>query len=166
MLRSNLFFSAAAYRRRIKCPVEFALGIVRGLEGMVSTTQLAQDLAGLGQNLFHPPTVKGWAGGRHWIDSATLVGSHNLALALLRGSGPYAANLDPWAVAQEHGCSTDESAARFLLGLFLQGDLEPDVRDALLKTLQTPADGNAADRGGKLRVFAHVVATLPEFHLA
>ena len=33
VLSSNLFFSETAYRKRIKSPVDFALGIVRGLEG-------------------------------------------------------------------------------------------------------------------------------------
>ena len=163
MLRSNLFFSPAAYRRRTKCPVEFALGIVKPLEEVVSTTQLAQDLAGIGQNLYHPPTMKGWTGGRHWINSATMVGRYNLALALMRGSGPYADKLNPRAVAKKHGFSTPESAARFLLDLFLQGDLGPDVRDALLKKIQTPAGDDPA---GTLRRFAHEIVTLPEFHLA
>ena len=164
MLRSNLFFSRAAYRRRIKCPVEFALGIVKALEGTVSTTQLAQDLAGLGQNLYYPPTFKGWIGGRHWINSATMIGRHNVATALLQGSGPYADKLNPWAVAQKHGCSTPEAGARFLLELFLQNDLEPSVHDTLMK-----AAGAAAGAGGPeggMRRFAHAVVTLGEFHLA
>ena len=37
VLSSNLFFSDTAYRKRIKPPVDFALGIVRGLEGHVGT---------------------------------------------------------------------------------------------------------------------------------
>ena len=74
MLRSNLFFSEAAYRRRVKGPVEFAVGIVRGLEGLVPTERLGADLAALGQNLYHPPTTLGWQGGRHWINEATLIG--------------------------------------------------------------------------------------------
>ena len=164
MLRSNLFFSRAAYRRRIKCPVEFALGIVKGLEGMVPTMQLAQDLAGLGQNLYYPPTFKGWTGGRHWIDSATMVGRHNVASALLQGSGPYADKLNPWAVAQKHGCSTPEAGARFLLELFVQNDLEPNVHDTLMKAAQTAA-GAGGPEGG-MRRFAHAVVTLGEFHLA
>jgi len=166
MLRSNLFFSSSAYCRRIKCPVEFALGIVKGLEGMVSTTRLAHDLAGLGQNLYHPPTVKGWTGGRHWINSATMVGRYNLASALLQGSGPYADELSPPGVAQKHGRSTFESAARFLVGLFLQDDLDSNVYDTLLKTAQTADGAGNDDPAGLLRRFAHAVITLPEFHLA
>lgn len=160
MLRSNLFFSVAAYRRRIKSPTEFALGIAKALESTVSTTLLAKDIAGLGQNLYHPPTVNGWAGGRHWIDSAAIVGRENLAWAMLRGSDPYGKKLNPWAVAQRHGCSTFESAARFMLDLFLQGDVDPGVYGKLTQTAQE------ADLEKRMRSFAHAAATLPEFHLA
>jgi len=163
MLRSNLFFSPAAYRRRIKCPVEFALGIVKGLDAMVSTTQLADDLAGLGQNLYYPPTVKGWTGGRYWIDSAATIGRYNLAAALLRGSGPYADKLNPWAVAQRYGCSTPETASRLLADLFLQDGVDANVYNVLIEATQTA--GGAGPEGG-MRRFAHAVVTLPEFHLA
>ena len=166
MLRSNLFFSQAAYRRRIKNPVEFAMGIIKALEGVVSTTQLAQDLAGLGQNLYNPPTVNGWAGGRHWIDSATIVGRSNLALELLKGSGPYGDKLNPWLIANKLGYSTLKSAALLLLDLFLQSDLAPDVYKTVFKTLQSPSGIGSDDKEATLRHFAHTVITLPEFHLA
>lgn len=166
MLRSNLFFSHAAYRRRIKSPVEFAVGIVQDLEGVVSTTQLAEDLAGLGQNLYNPPTANGWAGGRYWIDSATLTGRSNLACSLLQGSGPYSDKLNPWALANKHGCSTLQSAAKLLLDLFLQSDLAPDVRKSILKTVQATSGSSIDDPEETLRLFAHTVVTLPEFQLA
>jgi len=165
MLRSNLFFSRAAYRRRIKSPVEFALGIVKAMEGIVSTTQLAQDLANIGQNLYNPPTANGWTGGRNWIDSASLVGRSNLALALLQGSEPYGNKLNPRSLADKHGCSTLNSARQFLLDLFLQSDLAPNVNDSLLKTLQSPT-GSSDNIDATLRCFAHTVVTLPEFQLA
>ena len=166
MLRSNLFFSPAAYRRRIKCPVEFAAGIIRGLEGVVSTTELAQDLANIGQNLCYPPTVKGWAGGKHWINNATMIGRYNLASVLLSDSGPYASKLNPSGIAQKYGFSTLESEAQFMLDLFLQGNLDSDVYDTMLKATkkETSNDGNKIE--DEIRHFAHTVITLPEFHLA
>jgi uncharacterized protein (DUF1800 family) len=166
MLRSNLFFSEAAYRRRIKCPVEFALGMVKGLEGRVSTAQLGQDLAALGQNLCYPPTVKGWPRGRHWINRTTLLGRSNLALALVAGSEPYGQGLDALAVARKYGHADGDSAAGFLLDLFLQGDLQPDVRQALLETAEPSAAPNGSDPSRRLRQLAHAVFTLPEFQLA
>ncbi|MCP4259249.1 MAG: DUF1800 domain-containing protein [Planctomycetes bacterium] len=166
MLRSNLFFSQAAYRRRIKSPVEFSLGIVKALEGIVSTTQLAQDIAGLGQNLYNPPTANGWVGGRHWIDSATLTGRSNLALELLQGSEPYGDKINPWALAKKHGCSTLKSAANLLLDVFLQNDFASDVYESILKTAQAASGNNRDDEDTTLRRFAHTLVTLPEFQLA
>jgi hypothetical protein len=166
MLRSNLFFSQVAYRQRIKSPVEFAVGIIKALEEIVSTTQLSQDLANLGQNLYNPPTVNGWIGGQYWIDSATLVGRNNLALALLQGSGPYGDELNPWALANNHRCSTLKSAAHFLLDLLLQSDLAPDVYNTVLKIVQSPSESDNDDPEEMLRHFAHAVVTLPEFQLA
>jgi uncharacterized protein (DUF1800 family) len=144
VLRSNLFFSAGAYRQRMKSPVEFALGIVKGLEETVPTPPLAEALARLGQNLLHPPTAKGWSGGQSWINHATLSGRHNLAAALLKGDGAFEGKLNPAAVAGKHG-----SGARFFLDLFLQGDAEP--------TSVSNADARRA---------AYAVITLPEFQLA
>lgn len=166
MLRSNLFFSRAAYRQKIKCPVEFAVGLVRALEAMVSTTNLAEDAAGLGQDLCHPPTVKGWMGGRHWINPATVAGRHNLSQSLLHGGQRYGDKADPWTVVRKHGCTTPQSAARFLLDLFVQGDVEPGIREALLANV--PAVATNGDDGPKaaLRDFAYAMTTLPEFHLA
>lgn len=166
MLRSNLFFSKAAYRQRIKSPIEFALGIVQALEGVVSTTQLAQDMAGLGQNLYNPPTANGWAGGRNWIDSATLTGRSNLALALLKGSEPYGNKLNPRALANKHSCTTLKSATKLLLDLFLQSDLAPNVNESILKTLQSSSEIGSDDEKATLRRFTHTVVTLPEFQLA
>jgi len=159
MLRSNLFFSPCAYRQKVKSPVEFAVGIVSALEGMVSTTQLAEDVARLGQALCRPPTVRGWSGGRDWIDSITLTRRHNLSLSLLQGEGPYGGRLNPWALAQRNGCATVESAAQLLLDLFLQNDVASDVRESLLQTVRDNAPTESLDR------LTQSLVTLPEYHL-
>ncbi len=155
MLRSNLFFAPQSYRRRVKSPVEYAVGIVTALETIVSTTQLAKDVAGLGQSLYRPPTVNGWSGGRHWINTATMIGRHNLVTALLDTDGPYGGKVDPWALAQRHGHSTLESASQFLVDLLVQGELPESVR---------PEDNG--DPNSALRGFARAVMTQPEFQLA
>jgi len=164
MLRSNLFFSPAACWQRIKSPVEFALGIVQGMEAGVSTMQLGRDLAGLGQNLLNPPTVKGWAGGTNWINPATLVGRANLARNLLRGSGVYGDKLNPWAVAVRHGHNDPESAGRFLRDLLLQGELSPDQWESLAKEAALDREAKATETAA--RRLALALVNLPEFQLA
>jgi uncharacterized protein (DUF1800 family) len=166
MLRSNWFFSPASYRRRVKGPIEFALGIIRGLEELVPTAPLGQDLAALGQNLYHPPGIKGWDGGRAWINRSTLLGRSNLALSMLAGAGPYGEKLDPWAVARNRGFAAAAAAGQFLLDLFLQGDAEPQVAETLLTSVARPAAAADGDAGRWLRELAHGVVCLPEFQLA
>jgi uncharacterized protein (DUF1800 family) len=162
ILRSNLFFSPVAYRRRIKSPVEFALGIVRGLEKTVPTVRLGSDLSHLGQNLYHPPTASGWEGGRRWINAATLLGRSNLAGTLLASKGPYKGKLDPAGIAKKYNRSTPQSATKLLIDLFLQGDISEETRASLLKTVPPAKGGNSSQ---PLRELAHRVVTLPEFHL-
>ena len=79
VLSSNLFFSPLVYRTRVKSPVDFVLNIVRGLEGRIGTTALAVALEQLGQSVFAPPSVKGWDGGRTWLNGQTLLFRQNLA---------------------------------------------------------------------------------------
>jgi uncharacterized protein (DUF1800 family) len=166
LLRSNLFFSPVAYRQRIKSPVEFALGIVKGLEELVATAELGQHLAALGQNLYDPPTIKGWQGGRTWINRVTLLDRLRLAGALLAPSGPYGGKLDPAAVAQKHGSAAPAAAGQFLLDLWLQGDVEPEVAQRVLPPAQLSAEQDKGGPGESLRQSAYEVLCLPEFQLA
>ncbi|MFA6543886.1 MAG: DUF1800 domain-containing protein [Limisphaerales bacterium] len=162
ILRSNLFFSQAAYRQKIKSPVEFALSIVRPLGGVVGTTRLGADLADLGMDLYQPPTMTGWAGHRYWINRFTLVGRSRLAQALLSSSGPYESKVDPMSAAGRHGQTTPEAASQFLIDLFLQGDVPAEARQAAKATAQT----GPGDPGERIRQTCGLIASLPEFHLA
>jgi uncharacterized protein (DUF1800 family) len=164
MLRSKRFFSSAAYRQRIKSPVEFALGIVRPLEAMVPTAPLAGGLAVLGQDLCQPPTAKGWAGGQAWITTATLIARHNLAVALLCGAEPYGDKLDPLATVKKHGQDSADTAGKLLVDLFLQGDVGAEARGVFRASAKAGADDAAT--GASLRALVQQIATLPEFQLA
>ena len=88
ILRSELFFSDANIASRISSPVEFLVGAVRSLEILEkppSTLILAEWCTRLGQDLFHPPNVGGWNGGRNWLTSRTIVARSNFAAALVAG---------------------------------------------------------------------------------
>ena len=57
----------------IKSPTDLVIGSVRLLGLPVpEKTQLVRMMQGLGQILFDPPNVKGWAGGESWITTYTL----------------------------------------------------------------------------------------------
>jgi uncharacterized protein (DUF1800 family) len=162
MLRSNLFYSPLAYRQRVKSPVEYAVGIIRPLEATPPTLPLAEHLAQLGQDLYHPPTVNGWTGGKHWINAATMVGRANLAAALLAAEGAYAGKLDVAAAARKYGHDGLSAAAEFLSALLLQDDVEQSIRDHLTSHLPSGTDAPLADR---LRDIAHQLVACAEFQV-
>jgi hypothetical protein len=87
VLGSRLFFSAHAYRRRVKWPVEAALGAVRSaITARVPLADVVDPLAKMGQALFAPPNVKGWRTGTDWLNSATLLARNNFAEKVAVGS--------------------------------------------------------------------------------
>jgi uncharacterized protein (DUF1800 family) len=86
LFRSRLFFSRHAFLRRVKGPVEFVLGAVQSAwPGPASPADLALALEKMGQTLFAPPNVKGWPGGRDWINTSTLLARHNFAEQVAMG---------------------------------------------------------------------------------
>jgi|GEM_PF-549322 len=87
MLGSRLFFSEHAYRKRVKWPVEYALGAIRAAApGRVPLGDVLDPLAKMGQVLFAPPNVKGWRTGTDWLNSATLLARNNFAETLAMGA--------------------------------------------------------------------------------
>jgi uncharacterized protein (DUF1800 family) len=173
MLRSNLFFSEHAYRARVKSPTDFALGVIRGLDGRMGTIALAQALENLGQKLFAPPSVKGWDAGQAWINSTTLLNRQNLALALTSTEDQrFGRRTDPAALAKRLGKEDDEHIVGFFVQLFLQGDLSPESRGSLneymKKTRSTPypvywSKNDVSEH--RVRALCHLVMAQPEFQL-
>jgi uncharacterized protein (DUF1800 family) len=69
----------------IKSPVDLVVGTLRALDFHVGDPlPLALVVAGLGQNLFSPPNVKGWPGGEAWINSSTLLARKQFAERIFR----------------------------------------------------------------------------------
>jgi uncharacterized protein (DUF1800 family) len=173
MLRSNLFFSPLAYRTKIKSPVEFALNIVRGLEGRIGASALAQALDELGQSLFYPPSVKGWDGGEAWLNGQTLLLRQNLTLAFTSTEDArFGRRADPAELVRRHGKKADGESAELFLQLFLQGDVPPESRSKLFNyradgdRRSIPAYWNQEDAADQhLRSLCRLVLTLPEFQL-
>ncbi len=173
MLRSNHFFAPERYRAKIKSPVEFVCGIVKGLEGSAGALPLAEALEGLGQVLFAPPSVKGWDGGPAWLNAQTLLGRNNLALALTSGEdNRFGTRCDPAAVIQKHEVKDDAAALKWLLSVFLQDDVPDAARERLTGYLATAKDvkyplyWSPTDVSNhRARAVAHLVLTLPEFQL-
>ena len=88
ILRSEVFFADSNIGNRVLGPVEYVIGTARALELVDPCPNpliVAEYAANLGQDLFHPPNVGGWPGGRSWISTRTAIGRHNYAAALVEG---------------------------------------------------------------------------------
>ena len=82
------FFAPSNLGSRVLGPVEFVIGACRALVPVGSTPStliLADWTTRLGQDLFDPPNVGGWPGGRAWLTPRSLVGRANFAAALVEG---------------------------------------------------------------------------------
>jgi uncharacterized protein (DUF1800 family) len=88
VLRSQAFFEQKNLGTRVAAPAEFVAGIVRTLElrePPPSTLVLAEWTRRMGQELFAPPNVAGWTGGRAWLTSRSVIARVNFASALVDG---------------------------------------------------------------------------------
>lgn len=86
---SEHFYQPELQSEMIKSPAELVVGAVRSLNTPVRDLGVLTDAMNLmGQNLFFPPSVKGWDGGRSWINTATLYIRQNILCFLLTGKMP------------------------------------------------------------------------------
>ncbi len=155
LFMSRLFHSPLARGRKIRSPIDFAVGTLRSLEGTVSTTRLARRLRPLGQELFRPPSVKGWEGGKHWINSMTMIGRANLVQFIMTdatsrfGGEPIA----KWTSALP---ASPRQRVDHLLQLLVAVEMPQAVRRPLYDL--------AGD--SDLPEIVHAISMLPEYHLA
>ena len=85
IFRSRDFYGPAAYATQIKSPVHLVVSTYRklGLREIPGVPDFGSITRALGQELFHPPNVAGWEGGRSWITPALLLERGNFAREIL-----------------------------------------------------------------------------------
>jgi hypothetical protein len=82
---SRDFYSPASVGTQIKSPVELVVSTYRklGLKSIPGVPDFNLATGALGQQLFSPPTVAGWAGGQSWITPGLLLERANFARDVL-----------------------------------------------------------------------------------
>ena len=159
ILRSGAFFADANIGTRVLSPVEYVVGATIALgraQEPPSTLVLADWIARLGQDLFYPPNVGGWPGGRSWLTSRSLIGRANFASALVEGLAiGLPAPIDASALARQQGNPCDCSGVtRAAAALFLGSEPEPAWLDQIARACEADRD-----RDGLRRAVAVVLAT-------
>lgn len=154
VLGSRLFHAEATRGRKVKSPVDFAIGLVRA-SGWYRTTPdpnaIDVYLTRMGQTLLDPPSVAGWPGGEAWLGAPLLIARANF-VAEITAAADAEGRLQKNARMQ--GQETSNAWAGAVAAAFLPGVPRPDFR---LGAGRHPTNHVEALR---------FVASVPEAHLA
>src|SRR5579864_8381701 len=134
---SRDFYSPASVGTQIKGPVQLAVSTYRklGLRSVPGVPDFNAATNALGQQLFSPPTVAGWAGGQSWITPGLLLERGNLARDILF---PDISFLPP----DRYTTSTEirSVADRIRQGLDVSAATMPDAKSGMLAESNMAAD--------------------------
>jgi uncharacterized protein (DUF1800 family) len=177
---SPVFSSDRAWRARIKSPAEFVIGSIRSLGGTIVPRQVVSMLARMGQDLFNPPSVKGWDGGLAWVSTSFLFERFNFAASITTAHGPEGtSHVDPNAVFRGITPTTTAEVLSLAAEHLLDGELSEPTRQAVLTYLAAPDPQGFKDGKGqplpiadkrvldeKARGMLHLLLSSPEYQLS
>ena len=154
IITSPEFYSMRAYRGRVRSPIEFIVGAVRGLELENDFLQFEQPARAMDQRLFEPPNVAGWPGGEAWLSSGTFFGRVNFADAFLRKGNK------PVPVPALAAYTSAEDLVQGALDRLVDGNVSDEAREAITSHVASVA--NPQERAVTA---AYLVLTSPEYQL-
>jgi len=128
VLRSRLFHSEDCRARRVKSPVDFAVGAIRSCELFAPPpdfVDLEIHLTKMGQRLFFPPSVAGWPGGLAWLNGQELLARANFTAWITE---PSSHEDEARRLAERSGFKTSESWLDAIATLLLGSPLLPAGR--------------------------------------
>lgn len=139
MFKSPEFWSADAYRAKVKTPLEFVASAARASSVQVTNAlPLVQTLNRMGMQLYgmQPPTGYSMKA-ETWVNSSALLNRMNFALQLGSGRMP-GITVDPQAVL--HGANPENATAALsvLENSILAGDVSTQTHDVIQKQLDDP----------------------------
>jgi uncharacterized protein (DUF1800 family) len=137
---------------RYSWPVEYVVRAVKetGWQGF-SVDSTLTPLANMGQTLYEPPDVNGWALAGEWFSTASMLSRMNFAATLM---GNQKFNLRS-AVTQAQAGSAPEKLLDYMLARYTYAPMSPDVYNALLEYLRqggawTGSDTQVANKAAGL----------------
>ncbi|HNB24414.1 MAG TPA: DUF1800 family protein, partial [Candidatus Melainabacteria bacterium] len=127
----------------------------------------------MGQDLFHPPSVKGWDAGESWISSDTMMERFNFAARITTVRfDELMKTHTPTQLIQKFGLENSAQIVDYFLDLLVDGDVPASTRQRLVEYVSTDLDGKKMSMMGddrtldaKLRGLVHLIMTLPTYQL-
>jgi uncharacterized protein (DUF1800 family) len=157
ILSSPEFYSQAAYRAKVKSPLELAASSMRALGADTDAGYpLIQMIARMGQPMFEYQAPTGFPDrAATWINSGTLLTRMNFALAF--ASNRFSGTTVDWTPLEPgSGDFSPEAELEKLNQQLLQGSLTNQTRESILKQFRDPMgraayQGDGQSSGGALR---------------
>jgi hypothetical protein len=166
------FFSTKAYHAKVKSPVELVIGTLKTLQIQRIDGDLPNIMAAMGQNIFDPPSVKGWDGGPAWISSETMMERFNFATRISSEKFNEAeSRFSPSQIVYRQGLKNVNDMVDYFLNLLVDNDVPASARTRLVEYVSHKSGGESAvldERmlDAKLRGVVHLIMTLPSYQLS
>ena len=180
ILTSKAFYSDYAMGTQIKSPIQLLIGTVRQLNLQMPNDRATMGyLTQMGQQPFGPPNVRGWPGGRIWINTNTMFVRTNMGVYLAGGGAVQVARVgriggstkgggksveanavafDPNKTHSE--ADTPETVVDAWLAKLIQRPVDPVKREVLVKALAGPPL-----RTENVRKMIQLIVSMPEYQL-
>ncbi|MFM2164502.1 MAG: hypothetical protein RL325_939 [Planctomycetota bacterium] len=173
LFRSQHFYALENRQGIVKSPTQLIVQTVRGLGTPVrSVDRLVEAGDLMGQELFQPPSVKGWPGGRSWINTATMFTRQTTAVFLITGRttrGPASGTDEPYDAMQlvEHlrgagGALDARECVRSIASFALGADPGP-ARLAELEDYLSGLGGRIDN--DRVKALLCLITAMPEYQL-
>ncbi len=164
---SQEFYSERAMAAHIKSPVELLIGTAKIVDfPKLSHQNIRFQLASMGQSLFDPPSVAGWAEGSDWINTTLLLARYTAAADLVK-----AGQADYLALLKANKLTKTEDAVDHLTRRFLLTDLSPDKRKQLIEFLGplpplSEWESKKKELNAKLQALVVLLVSSPEYQVS
>ena len=159
ILNSKAFYSPEAIGSQIKSPVQLVLGTIRQMDlTMPQLRVLLNPLNQMGQMPFSPPNVRGWPGGRMWINTSTLFVRYNTGYQLINGQLPRADKSK--LVEETHDVQTADAVVDYWINRLIQRPISTDKRQVLVEAL-----GSGSTREESVRKMIQLIVSMPDYQL-
>jgi uncharacterized protein (DUF1800 family) len=167
---SKAFYQPSVIGCQIKSPVQLVVGTIRQLGLSMPGERAIQGALGqMGQVPLYPPNVKGWPGGRLWINTSTLFVRYNTAVWLAGGSGQFAA-MGPKGGGKSFpardtgfragvGGDPDQCVDQWVSRL-IGRPIDADKRQVLIDSLE-----GRANREDYVRKMVQLLVSMPDYQL-
>lgn len=179
ILSSEEMYSNAAYRWRVKSPVELVVGATKALEISSTGNPERRFTRDMGQQLYNPPDPAGWRDGSGWVNSNTMLARSNFANEITRSRGgwdgfstsgvQHALISKITSLLIDHGItdSADE-IVDWTLDLLVGGDVDEASRNVLVEHLggEHHFDFAQASKDGSLQGMVYLTLTMPLYQIS